>query len=145
MDWRVAGHGRGVKYFTIAVVVLVAGCGGKILEERTGAAVDEPSSSATLEAAPAPPAARGTKSTSGDPCTVICEGNGGCVGGLGECYRRCAEDRASERCSAEANAYLRCYADRIEAERCSALPPACENAYCAYTRCAGKVVPAYCH
>lgn len=134
-----------MKYCALVLAILLAGCGGKILEERGGGgAVDEPPSTTTLEAAPAPPPARGAKSTSADPCAVICEGNGGCVGGQSECYRRCAEDLASASCAVEATAYVGCYADRIEGEGCSALPPACEGVYCAYTRCAGKVMPAYC-
>ncbi len=133
-----------MKHTALVLAILLAGCGGKILEERGGGgAVDEPPSTTTLEAAPAPPV-RSKQSTSADPCTVICEGNGGCVGGQSECYRRCAEDLANASCALEATTYVRCYADRIEGEGCSALPPVCEGAYCAYTRCAGKVVPAYC-
>ena len=131
------------RILTLVPLAALAACGGKILEERgAGAAVDEPPSTTMLEATPAPPP--GTRSASADPCTVVCEGNGGCVGGQSECYRRCAEDLASASCAVEATTYVRCYAERIEGEGCSALPPVCEGAYCAYTRCAGKVVPAYC-
>lgn len=134
------------RILTLVPLAALAACGGKILEERGGGAtVDEPPSTTTLEAAPAPPPPRGATSTSADPCTAICEGNGLCVGGQTECSRRCAEDLANASCAAEANTYIRCYADRLEGEGCSVLPPVCEGAYCAYTRCAGKVVPAYCH
>jgi hypothetical protein len=81
-------------------------------------------------------------SHSDDPCATICESNGGCVGGLKDCIEHCADDLRTPSCTAEARAYLGCYADNVQL--CSELPPACESAYCAYTLCAGKVVPSYC-
>jgi hypothetical protein len=136
----------------VTSALLLAACGGKILDERGGGAPSSgagaPSTSSD-EATPAPQRAPGLGSSSpspaprsGDPCTTICESNGGCVGGQQDCIERCAEDLLTPSCGAEARAYLGCYADNVQF--CSQLPPACEGAYCAYTRCAGKVVPSYC-
>jgi len=139
-----------VARFAVAALVLCA-CGGKVLDERAGgvgsssgagtspaASGDEGASSSGLVPTP-------TKPHSEDPCATICEGNGGCVGGQRECLRRCGDDLGSASCTLEARVYIGCYADHIENEGCSVLPPVCESAYCAYARCAGEVVPGYCH
>ena len=149
---------------SLAVVAIVAlapaACGGKIADDpnapRTGS--PSPSSSATSDppastAAPSSPLAPDpagfqspTTSTVADACGAICKRNGDCGALQTDCLQRCTEDiQGAAACSAEANAYIHCYADNLAAEsECTALPPVCEPAYCAYTRCAGKVVPSYC-
>lgn len=142
------------RFAVSAFVLFLSACGGKILDERGGGGVasssgdgtspapssDEGQPASGLGSAPSP-----TKSHSEDPCATICEGNGGCVGGQSECLRRCGDDLGSASCTLEARVYIGCYADHIENEGCSVLPPVCEDTYCAYARCAGKVVPGYCH
>lgn len=144
------------------LLLITAACGGKIAEDpnatRTGSSGSSgsqvspdplPSSSSTDPGppSPAPSSAFGDPSRASieDACGVICKRDGECGAEQPDCLARCAgEIRGAARCSSEGNAYIQCYAGNLE-PGCTSLPPACENAYCAYTRCAGKVVPTYCH
>jgi hypothetical protein len=79
-----------------------------------------------------------------DACDTICKRDGQCGALQTDCLSRCTDDiLAAADCSSEGSAYIHCYADNLQ-PGCAALPPICEPAYCAYTRCAGKVVPNYC-
>jgi hypothetical protein len=79
-----------------------------------------------------------------DACAAICERNGQCGAAQSDCQERCTtEINGALSCSAQANAYIHCYANNL-VDGCAALPPVCESDYCAYTICAGKVVPVYC-
>jgi hypothetical protein len=134
-----------MKYLAVALSVLVCACGGKILEESGGGGRVEPAS-ATSPAAPSPPPppaeAFSSPAKNGDACATICERNGACGAETTDCVARCADDLSASACSGEANAYVQCYAANLEG--CAALPPVCESAYCAFARCTGRVVPAYC-
>jgi hypothetical protein len=143
----------------VAAVALMA-CGGKILDDSShrprgdGSIVfaetppaasqqqasPSPSLSADLPPAPVPPGRAGVA----DACAAVCKRNAQCGAWQVDCEATCAEDiGGSSACAGEGNAYVHCYADNL-VEGCAALPPVCELAYCAYTRCAGKVVPSYC-
>jgi hypothetical protein len=150
--------------FTFAL----AACGGKIAgDERASSGKDpsgDPTSGSGLDPAPASsgtqqpssPFAPFTAPPSGlpqpsggrtvdDACGAICERNGECGATQTDCKDSCADEiRGAASCSAQANAYIQCYADNL-LPGCAALPPVCEGDYCAYTICAGKVVPRYCH
>ena len=131
-----------MKYSALVfVLVLVSGCGGKILEERASGqeppSSPDPSTSSQGATPTLPP-----KNVE-DPCDTICTRNNACGAWQPDCNQHCADDlRASSACRVEATAYVQCYAANLEG--CAALPPVCEPAYCAYARCAGKVVPSYC-
>jgi hypothetical protein len=143
----------------LVVVVVVVGCGGKIAEEpgegpdtRSGTGTGTGGGSegtafvvpAPSSAPSVPPPSYPSKPTVEDACRTICERNGQCGALQGDCYERCTGDiHGASGCASEANAYIHCYANNLEG--CAALPPVCENAYCAFTRCAGGVVPEYCH
>ena len=156
---------------TAALLLLIAAaCGGKIAGDpeatRTGSGssgssgssgggvspypVPSSSSSSSTEPAPPPPASSSplgdpSKATVEDACGAICKRDGECGAQQPDCLAHCTSDiRGAAGCSSEGDAYIQCYASNLE-PGCAALPPACENAYCAYTRCAGKVVPTYCH
>ena len=126
---------------------VIVGCGGKVLEEPRGAGADvtvpsagqEPASSVAADPGGLP---QGVTARSEDPCATICERDGACGAGQTDCHQHCADDLRGRACALEATTYLRCYAENLEG--CAALPPVCERAYCAYTVCAGKVVPSYC-
>jgi hypothetical protein len=79
-----------------------------------------------------------------DACAAICERNAKCGADSPDCAESCSSEiHGATTCAAQANAYIRCYAANLDSG-CAELPPVCENAYCAYTICAGKVVPGYC-
>ena len=143
----------------MVVSLTAAACGGKIADDpnapRTGGASGTSSAGDVdpgTAAAPSTPeqtaqpfgAAQSSKATVEDACGAICRRNGECGAYQGDCLERCTADILAESsCSPQANAYIHCYADNLE-PGCAALPPVCEQAYCAYTQCAGKVVPDYC-
>jgi hypothetical protein len=147
-------------------VALVA-CGGRIAGDPRGSSGDDPSRdpisspgprapASPSSSAPFPSAAAAAPSSSSgttepstahavdDACASICERNGVCGTAPPDCADSCvAEIRGASSCSAQATAYIQCYAGNL-LPGCAALPPVCESAYCAYTICAGKVVPDYC-
>ena len=153
------------------VSVLACGaCGGKIAGDNGNAAggsdptgaggksssgVDpapsgsaEPSSPFTAPPPSAAPSSGLGKPSGGrsvdDACAAICERNGQCGAAQSDCQERCTNEiDGALSCSAQANAYIHCYANNL-VDGCAALPPVCEGAYCAYTTCTGKVVPSYC-
>lgn len=99
----------------------------------------EPPSSPWPEPGPA------GKSGVAGACETICLRDGRCGALQSDCNAYCENEiNSAAACSPEALAYIQCYADNLEVDACSALPPVCEPAYCAYTRCTGKVVPTYC-
>jgi len=110
---------------------------------------DEPSSPFAPSPSPSSSSSGGLGQPSGgrtadDACAAICERNGECGADQSDCKESCtSEIDGALSCSAQANAYIQCYASNL-LPGCAALPPACESAYCAYTICAGKVVPGYC-
>lgn len=158
--------------FTFAFAFTLAACGGKIAGDQRASSGEDPTrdpssgatsgsgfdpgnaSSATQEpSSPFPPSTAppsGLAQTPGgrtvdDACAAICERNGNCGAGQPDCQQYCADEiNGASACSGEANAYIQCYAANLLDNGCAALPPVCETAYCAYTRCAGKVVPTYC-
>ena len=147
----------------------LAACGGKIAgDQRTSTGGGDPSRNPTsssgfdpapgtsaTQAPPSPfapfaaPPSGGLAQPSGgrtvdDACAAICERNGQCGATQSDCEDSCsAEIHGAASCSAQANAYIQCYAQNL-LPGCAALPPVCESAYCAFTICAGKVVPDYC-
>lgn len=150
-----------VRFLPLVVAVLAAACGGKILDDPNAkhdgmrddfagsssgsGGVTTPAPADPLPTPPEPsPTPTGSRPTVEDACGVICERNGKCGALQTDCLSRCADEiHGAAACSREANAYIHCYADNLE-PGCAALPPTCESAYCAYTQCAGKVVPTYC-
>lgn len=155
----------------LALALAVGACGGKILEEAGagssgssgrgssgtssggstsgssgfGGVDPEPPSQQEPPARSDPDPAPSGKSSVADACETICHRNGQCGAWQSDCKEHCeSEISSAAACSPQAKAYIHCYADNLEADSCSALPPVCEDAYCAYTRCAGKVVPKYC-
>lgn len=155
----------------IAVVLAsgVAGCGGKILDDsgagggtsggRSGSAGSSGTSGTSSSGGfgPAEPPRRDddrpgaavppapSRSAVADACETICRRNAKCGAWQSDCNAYCANEiNSAAACSPQANAYIHCYADNLEDDSCTALPPLCEEAYCAYTRCAGKVIPRYC-
>lgn len=147
--------------------VVTGACGGKILEEpgaggssgtsggssggSSGSSgfhprapttqPDPPATAPPVPSAPSPP----SNGSVADACETICHRNAQCGAWQSDCNAHCeGEIQAAAACAPQANAYIHCYADNLDTESCTALPPVCEDAYCAYTRCAGKVVPAYC-
>ena len=171
MDPRTAGHPSAMRKVSgLAIVFLLAACGGKIAGDGSASgargtggydappASPAPPASASASASPSPfdPPVATTPPMSGlaqppggnsveDACAAICERNGQCGADQPDCKDTCADEiRSAASCSAEASTYIHCYAQNL-AEGCAALPPVCERAYCAYTTCAGKVVPDYCH
>jgi hypothetical protein len=144
---------------TLAVVALslsaLPACGGKILDEGRSAAppgasgdfgdqMSRASDDQDPVAVPPPGLPQPTKSTSGDACDTVCHRNGECGAWQSDCNQSCTDElRPGAACSAEAGAYIHCYADNL-IDGCAALPPVCEASYCAYARCTGKVVPSYC-
>jgi hypothetical protein len=114
----------------------------------SGSASPSPSSSFPPFSSPPPPSGLQQPSaghTVDDACAAICERNGSCGAGQSDCQDHCTtEINGAVACSAQASTYIHCYADNL-LDGCAALPPVCEDAYCAYTLCAGKVVPSYCH
>jgi hypothetical protein len=80
-----------------------------------------------------------------DACQAVCERNGLCGANPNdfECVDRClAESRGA--CGAVSTTYWVCFGERAESSKCAELPPDCESAYCAYTRCMGQPIPPYC-
>ena len=127
-------------------VAVCVGCGGKIVEDPV-ASSSESSPSDSPSPSPPPPSASPfsvpSKASVEDACRTICERHGLCGAQSAGCYEECTgEIHSAAACSGEANKYIHCYADNLEG--CAALPPVCEDAYCAFTRCAGRVVPTYC-
>lgn len=149
-------------FVSVALASLaLAACGGKIDEDSaprgSSGTFTEPSPTVPPETTPSPtpsPTATSTPSTPSTPpspskasvddaCATICERNGQCGALQSDCYARCADDiHTAIACGPEAATYIHCYADNLEG--CSPLPPVCESAYCAFARCAGRVVPRYC-
>ncbi len=158
---------------SVALVVSLAACGGKIAPDGRSSSGGDPSANGATGSGPGvsfpPPAPSSSdqpsspfasppsssSSTGGlgqpgatpavdDACAAICERNAQCGADTPDCKDTCASEisRAST-CAAQANAYIQCYASNL-ASGCAELPPVCEGAYCAYTICAGKVVPDYC-
>ena len=149
----------------VFALVSLAACGGKILDERDGGAGAATTASPTPDPTPTPtvagsfgpapapePPSPGFPSSSkpspapttvSEACETICHRNGECGAWQADCNEHCLDDARGPSCAAEARTYILCYGQNIEG--CAALPPVCESAYCAYTRCAGKVVPDYCH
>ncbi len=157
---------------TSSTGVPLLACGGKIAggdpsanggDPNGGASAGAGGSGAGLDPTPAPsassqppspfapynPPAGGLQQPPGgrtvdDACGAICERNGQCGAGQSDCKESCANEiNGAVACSAQANAYIQCYASNL-LPGCAALPPVCEAAYCAFTICAGKVVPGYC-
>jgi hypothetical protein len=153
----------------LSLPAALVACGGKIAGDPRGSSGDDPSRdpipspgasapttppSSSLSS-PFPPAVAAGPSSSGitgpstahtvdDACASICERNGECGTAPPDCADSCAAQiRSASSCSAQATAYIQCYAGNL-VPGCAALPPVCESAYCAYTTCAGKVVPDYC-
>lgn len=149
-------------------LTFAAACGGKIAGDQRTTSGDDSSRDPTASsgAAPAPgssatqqpsspfvpstaPSSGGLAQPSGahavdDACAAICERNGQCGTAPPDCKDSCStEITGAVACSAQANAYIQCYAANL-LPGCAALPPVCESTYCAYTLCAGKVVPDYC-
>ncbi len=105
----------------------------------TGTPPPSPSPSSSSATSP------GDRPSVEDACGAICDRNGRCGADQTDCKERCADEiSGASSCSPQANAFIQCYAANL-LEGCASLPPVCESAYCAYTICAGKVVPAYCH
>jgi hypothetical protein len=154
----------------VSLVLAVAACGGKIAGDNghtTGGSDPtagggqsssgfDPSTAPSGSAQPSSPFTPSTPPpptglpqpsgghTVGDACAAICERNGTCGAGQSDCEERCtSEIDGALSCASQANAYIHCYADNL-VDGCAALPPVCESDYCAYTICAGKVVPSYC-
>jgi hypothetical protein len=106
---------------------------------------------APAEELPSPPssalspgASSGTGSVT-DACETVCRRNAKCGALQTDCNDRCAEELAPRAaCAGPASAFIQCFANNLPPDDCTALPPVCESAYCAYTRCTGKVVPSYC-
>jgi hypothetical protein len=160
---------RNTSPLLVTFVLALAACGGKIAGDQRAPIGDDPSRDPTAASGFEPaPAASGTQQPSSpfgafaappsgglaqpsggrtvdDACAAICERNGDCGATQTDCKDSCAaEIRNASACSAQANAYIQCYASNL-LPGCAALPPVCETAYCAFTICAGKVVPDYCH
>jgi len=132
------------------LALTLAACGGKIEDDPaargSSKAYVEPSPTlppeTTASSTPSTPS-EPSKPTVEDACTTICDRNGQCGALQSDCYARCTDDiHTAIACGPEAATYIHCYADNLEG--CSPLPPVCEDAYCAFTRCAGRVVPRYC-
>ncbi|MBX3187846.1 MAG: hypothetical protein KF819_12560 [Labilithrix sp.] len=140
----------------VAVVVGVVGCGGKIAGDAEGGEASSSSGSSgaswsppvpSPEPSPPPPPARPSRDEKDlsleRACAIICERNGKCGADKMDCVDDCvAEGRSA--CGAEATAYRQCHGAHIDDTSCVALPPVCEPAYCAYTRCTGIYTPPYC-
>lgn len=152
-------------FVSVALASLTLGaCGGKIDEDSAARASSSSGGSSGTFTVPSPtvppettrsptpsPTATSTPSAPSSPskasvedaCATICERNGQCGALQSDCYARCTDDiRTAITCGPEAATYIHCYADNLEG--CSPLPPVCESAYCAFARCAGRVVPRYC-
>lgn len=149
-------------FATLATLAGTAACGGKIADDpearggssgSSGRIVDLPAPTLPQDPAPTPSPAPSfqppstptspSKPTVEDACKTVCDRNGQCGALQDQCYARCTEEiHSATSCTSEASAYIHCYANNLEG--CSALPPVCEAAYCAFTRCAGRVVPRYC-
>jgi hypothetical protein len=109
---------------------------------------DQPSWPLTPSPSPSSPTGGlgqpGAMPTVDDACAAICERNAQCGADSPDCKDTCSSEiHGASACAAQANAYIQCYASNL-ASGCAELPPVCEGAYCAYTICAGKVVPDYC-
>lgn len=149
----------------VLLPILLGACGGKIAGDLRGSTGDDPdrvpisspgpgptsspSPSSPFVPAPSPSSSSGLGQPSAshivdDACAAICERNGECGAGQPDCAAFCAKEiLGASSCAAQASAYIQCYANNL-LPGCAALPPVCESAYCAYTICAGKVVPDYC-
>lgn len=158
---------RNTSRLLVTFTFTLAACGGKIAGDQRAPIGDDssrdPTSGSGFDPTPAPSGTQqasspfaafpapssGLAQPSGRPsvddaCAAICERNGECGAAQSDCKDSCADEiRGASSCSAQANAYIQCYAQNL-LPGCAALPPACESAYCAYTICAGKVVPRYC-
>lgn len=148
---RGPGHGVFVRSPTLLVASLVApllvvACGGKIADDPTASVGEREGEGAGLPApAASPPPTEPSKAHVGDVCGTICRRHARCGAHQDDCAEHCAEEtREAGFCSPVAKAFMQCYADNIEPDSCTVVPPVCEEAYCAYTRCAGKVGPSYC-
>lgn len=151
--------------FALALALATAACGGKIDDDAAARGFSSsggPSSSSGSfpqplpttppETTPSPAPTASTqpftppgpsKASVEDACATICERNGQCGALQSDCYARCTDDiHTAIACGPEAATYIHCYADNLEG--CAPLPPVCESAYCAFARCAGRVVPRYC-
>jgi len=148
----------------LCLLFAITACGGKILEEPStssvitapaGAAPPAPTD-ATNDSAPpdstgssAQPGVQGATSGDGtfDACTILCDRDERCpttlpaipttITGSGDCISRC-HARLAGKCGADA--WLLCFASRIDPNACTKLPDECLDTYCAWARCAKQPV-----
>jgi hypothetical protein len=130
----------------LALVLTLAACGGKIAPDPIPDpspvdpdAVPGPQPSERSQPPPSVPSALSVEAL----CAAICDRDGRCGADNGSCAERCTKELTVGGCAASADAYLQCWAVNLQ-PGCTALPPACEDAYCAYTRCARIATPPYC-
>ena len=153
-----------MKCLTAGVFLLLSffvACGGKVLYENAeGRGIGpEPAPSATVpDPAPTPgpfpstepePPPKPPTSTVEDACNKLCDRDATCPttlpaipnapGDPDDCVLRC-RGKAQAKCGA--SDWLFCYADRISG--CTALPPECLDAYCAWETCAKQPRSLYC-
>ena len=131
----------------LLMCAFVAGCGGKIAPDPNATPGDPaPASSRPDQTAVPGPAPASTSSRSvADACGVVCDRKAQCGALQDRCAETCASQIGVGACAPAGNAYIQCWADSFsDQSSCLVLPPVCEQAYCAFTRCAGIVVPDYC-
>jgi hypothetical protein len=152
MEAMVRGHSRDTVLclhrslsYLLATLTMTA-CGGKILDTNAGdgGASTPPAGDPSFAPPPAPPSeeppAPPPSITVGEACASYCEQNAKCgKGNSTTCLEDC-QGTASDACNGAA--WITC-AGATTGERCN-LPPACEQSYCAWARCAGRALPDYC-
>ncbi|HEY8073280.1 MAG TPA: hypothetical protein VIF62_04205 [Labilithrix sp.] len=119
----------------------VCACGGKIMPgTEIDAGVDPDTSGSAQSQAPTP------SSVDVDPeaaCGIVCDRNARCGADKPDCRDDCLADLGGA-CASQTVTYETCFASRLDDQECASLPPACEQAWCAWAACKGQPLLSYC-
>src|SRR4051812_10449409 len=107
MGRRGAGHARGISMKHAALVfilVSLAACGGKILEEGDGGTAPATTASPTPDPTPTVagsfgPVAAPAPTTVSEACETICHRNGVCGAWQTDCGQHCLDDASGPSCA----------------------------------------------
>jgi hypothetical protein len=130
----------------VALALALAACGGKIAPDPipdVGSVAPEPAPGSQASERSQPPEGVPSALSVEAVCAAICDRDGRCGADNGTCRERCSAKLTIGTCAPSADAYLQCWVVNLQ-PGCGELPPACEDAYCTYTSCAGIVAPPYC-